>query len=72
MFPRGQKLPMCVTCAVAASGVRAAKSTPTLSKRSIRARVKAREREMHVDDPAPLPEISNPVHAGWAFDEAEK
>ena len=27
---------------------------------------------MHVDDPAPLPEISNPVPAGWAFDEAEK
>lgn len=63
---------MCVTCAVAASGVRAAKSTPSLSKRSIRERANAREREIHDDDPAPLPEITNPVPAGWAFDEAEK
>ena len=69
VFPRGQKLPMCVTCAVSASGVRA-RSTPSLSKRQIRARQKARDRELHVDDPAPLPEIANPVPAGWAFDEA--
>ncbi len=70
MFPRGQKLPMCVTCAVAASGVRA-KSTPQLSRRSIRAKHKAREQEVRVDEPAPLPAITNPVPAGWAFDEAE-
>jgi hypothetical protein len=71
VFPRGQKLPLCVTCAVIASGVRS-KPNPALSKRAIRARAKARESELHVDDPAPLPEIANPVPAGWAFDEAEE
>ena len=71
MFPRGQKLPLCVTCAVSASGVRV-KHTPSISKRSAKSRARARDREMHQDDPAPLPEIANPVPAGWAFDEQDE
>jgi hypothetical protein len=65
VFPRGQKLPLCVTCAIGASGVRVS-GTPTRSKREIRARSKAREREVQANEPAALPAIANPIPAGWA------
>jgi hypothetical protein len=56
---------MCVTCAIGASGVRAS-GAPTRPKREIRARSKARELELQANEPAALPEIANPIPAGWA------
>lgn len=70
MFPRGHKLPLCVTCAVTASGVRT-NGAPGLSKRGIRARKKAREKELAEAAPVALPDIANPVPAGWAFADTE-
>ncbi len=71
VFPRGQKLPMCVTCAITASGVRS-NATPGVSKREIRARAKARDEEIEALAPPALPEIANPVPAGWAFAENDE
>ena len=71
VFPRGQKLPMCVTCAIRASGVRS-NATPGVSKREIRARAKARYEEIEALAPPALPEIANPVPAGWAFAETDE
>ncbi len=69
VFPRGQKLPLCTDCAIAASGVRA-QSAPGLKKREIRARAKARARELREQAPKPLPQIANPVPTGWALGES--
>jgi hypothetical protein len=66
VFPRGQKLPLCVTCAVARSGVRTSRDGG-LSKRAIRNRLKARQAELADATPAPLHEIENPIPAGWAM-----
>ena len=44
VFPRGQKLPLCVTCAVTASGARV-RGAAGISKRIIRSRSKERARE---------------------------
>lgn len=63
--PRGQKLPLCVDCAVARSGVRTGKDAG-LSKRDIRALVRARRAELAEQATPPLPEIENQVPAGWA------
>jgi hypothetical protein len=66
VHPRGQKLPLCVTCAVAKAGVRAGRGG-SLSWRDLRARRKQRQAELDAAVPPPLPEIANPVPAGWAF-----
>ena len=71
VFPRGQKLPLCVTCAITASGVRS-NASAGVSKREIRARSKAREEEIQALAPPALPEIANPVPAGWAFAETDE
>ena len=71
VFPRGQKLPLCVTCAITASGVRS-NATPGVSKREIRARAKARSEEIEALAPPALPEIANPVPPGWAFAETDE
>lgn len=68
VFPRGQKLPLCVDCAVTKSGVRAGKDVG-LSKREIRTLAKARRTEMAEQSAPKLPEIANPVPAGWARDD---
>lgn len=54
MFPRGQKRPLCVTCAVAASGVRV-RGTAGISKRTIRSRAKERDRETAEREAAAAP-----------------
>jgi hypothetical protein len=70
VFPRGQKLPLCVDCAVAKSGVRTGRDSG-LSKREIRTLVKARRAELAEQASPPLPEIANPVPAGWAREDDE-
>jgi hypothetical protein len=68
VYPRGQKLPLCVTCAVAKAGVRSADSN-AVSWRAIRALRKERQKDVSSTATPPLPEIANPVPAGWALDE---
>lgn len=70
VHPRGQKLPMCVTCAVAAGG--ANPGTKALSRRKIRSIARARATEVAAAAPPPLPVIENPVPSGFAFGEAEE
>jgi len=68
VYPRGQKLPLCVACAVAKAGVRSGVSN-AVSWRALRARRKARQDELMAAAAPPLPEIANPVPAGWALAE---
>lgn len=71
VFPRGRNLPLCVTCAITASGVRS-NGTSGVSKREIRARAKARYDEIQALAPPALPEIANPVPPGWVFAETDE
>jgi hypothetical protein len=68
VHPRGHKLPLCVTCAVAKAGVRTGRSGAA-SRRELRARRKQRQAELAEAATPPLPEIVNPVPAGWALAE---
>jgi hypothetical protein len=70
VHPRGQKLPLCVTCAVAAGG--ANPGTKGLSRRKIRSIARTRAAEVSAAAPPPLPVIENPVPTGFAFGEAEE
>jgi hypothetical protein len=70
VHPRGQKLPLCMTCAVAKAGVRSGPGR-AVSRRELRVLRKQRQAELAEAASPPLPEITNPVPAGWAMtDEA--
>lgn len=70
VFPRGQKLPLCTKCAIAASGVRGSNGS-AMPKRQLRSRVKERNRELTQPTVEPLPDIANPLPKGFAFDDED-
>ena len=73
VYPKGPKKPaLCVSCALAASGVRTTAAThPPITKRELKRRMKERHDEarvlaMHEREPAPISPITNPFTPGWA------
>jgi hypothetical protein len=78
VFPHGpRKQPLCIQCAIAASGVRSNAGThPAMSKREIKRRIKERRDEDKAiarleRKPEPIPPIANPFTPGWAVTEDE-
>ena len=78
VYPKGPKKPaLCVSCALAASGVRSTAAVrPPISKRELKRRMKERRDEarvlaMHEREPEPISPISNPFSPGWAMSSDE-
>lgn len=76
VYPKGPKKPaLCVSCALAASGVRSsAANRPALSRRELKRRLKERQAELAAlarleREPEPIPPITNPFSPGWAVNE---
>lgn len=76
VYPKGPKKPaLCVSCALAASGVRAnAAIQPAMSRRELKRRLKERQAELAAlakleREPEPIPPIANPFTPGWAVND---